>query len=345
MNPLDFLLGKTKPSSRGSVPGFPPAPRGRFPSSWGTPKVPVSAIPKGGTGLLGPVGTLVDLAYTVPKVFNPNDNIITSLQNLGTSIQNQFSTQTRGYVGSSPTAVAADQRRYRGVIGSIPPSADGESYRRAELRLADAARSGGGGGGGGNAGYSLDTFTRQPGMGSPADRAYQQEKARVAQMTEQDPMFKKYQVAELSKQYNAAKGDEREKIGMQIWAQTNPELAAKLRPGATGYSDVATAFQKLSPVGNFAGSMAPSNFTMPAVDSNTMPTVEQAFGVSAPQFNIPGMDTSSMTTAVAPGAFSQPLSTDITKYLTDPVKAYAPTEKVDQTKLALLRQAYNQRFK
>jgi hypothetical protein len=180
---------------------------------------------------------------------------------------------------------------------------------------------------------------------TPAERAYQQEKARVTQMTEQDPMFKKYQVAELSKQYNAAKGDEREKIGMQIWAQTNPELAAKLRPGATGYSDVATAFQKLSPVGNLAGSMAPSNFPMPAVDSNTMPTVEQAFGTNAPQFNIPGMDTSAMTTAVAPGAFSQPLSTDITEYLTDPVKAYAPTEKVDQTKLALLRQAYNQRLK
>jgi len=180
---------------------------------------------------------------------------------------------------------------------------------------------------------------------TPAERAYQQEKARVTQMTEQDPMFKKYQVAELSKQYNAAKGDEREKIGMQIWAQTNPELAAKLRPGATGYSDVATAFQKLSPVGNLAGSIAPSNFTMPAVDSNTIPTVEQAFGTNAPQFNIPGMDTSAMTTAVAPGAFNQPLSTDITKYLTDPVKAYAPTEKVDQTKLALLRQAYNQRFK
>lgn len=180
---------------------------------------------------------------------------------------------------------------------------------------------------------------------TPEERAYQQEKARVTQMTEQDPMFKKYQVAELSKQYNAAKGDEREKIGMQIWAQTNPELAAKLRPGATGYSDVATAFQKLSPVGNLAGSMAPSNFTMPAVDSNTMPTVEQAFGADAPQFNIPDMDTSAMTTAVAPGAFSQPLSTDITKYLTDPVKAYAPTEKVDQTKLALLRQAYNQRIK
>ena len=71
------------------------------------------------------------------------------------------------------------------AVGSIPPSANGESYRRAELRLGDAARSGGGGGGGGNAGYSLASSVGQPGGGggSPADRAYQQEKARVAQMT------------------------------------------------------------------------------------------------------------------------------------------------------------------
>jgi len=193
--------------------------------------------------------------------------------------------------------------------------------------------------------------TVQPTVTVPTDtnpageREYQAEKSRVAQLTEQDPLFKKYQVAELSKQYNAAKGDEREKIGMQIWAQTNPQLAAKLRPGATGYSDVATAFQKLSPVGNIAGGMAPSNFTMPAVDASTLPTIEQAFGANAPQVNIPGMDTSAVTTAVAPGAFNQSLSTDITNYLTDPLKAYAPTEKIDQTQLALLKQAYNQRIK
>ena len=212
MNPLDFLLGKTKPSSRGSVPGFPPAPRGRFPSSWGAPKVPVSAMPKGGAGLLGPVGTLVDLAYTVPKVFNPNDNIITSLQNLGTSIQNQFSTQTRGYVGSSPTAVAANQRRYRGVIGSIPPSADGESYRRAELRLADAARPGGGGGGGGNAGYSVNTSTGRSGMGSPEDRAYQSAKAETAAMVATDPLMQQWSAAQKAKDYTTA-----DQLGKQIW--------------------------------------------------------------------------------------------------------------------------------
>ena len=177
-------------------------------------------------------------------------------------------------------------------------------------------------------------------------REYEAEKSRVAQLTEQDPLFKKYQVAELSKQYNAAKGDEREKIGMQIWAQTNPQLAAKLRPGATGYSDVSTAFQNLSPLkGVMPQYSAQTIFTPPTGDVGTMPTAEQNYNIKIPEGIIPGMDTSAVTTAVDPGAFSQMSPTDITKYLTDPVKAYAPTEKIDQTQLALLKQAYNQRIK
>jgi len=189
--------------------------------------------------------------------------------------------------------------------------------------------------------------TAQPTVATPAgEREYQAEKSRVAQLTEQDPLFKKYQIAELSKQYNAAKGDEREKIGMQIWAQTNPDLAAKLRPGATGYSDVATAFQKLSPVGNLAGGMAPGNFTMPAVDASTMPTVGQAFGANAPQVSIPGMDTSALQSSVAAGAFTQPLPKNITDYLTNPVQAYAPSaENIDEKQRQLLIQTYNQKFK
>ena len=236
MNPLDFLLGKTKPSPR-AIPGWPPAPKGKFPSSWGVPKVPVSAIPKGGSGLLGPVNTLAGLAYTLPKVFNPNDNIITSLQNLGTSIQNQFSTQTRGYVGSSPTAVAANQRRYRGVVGSIPPSANGESYRRAELRLADAARPGGGGGGGGNAGYSRNTFTGQPGLGSAADRAYQQELSRTAQLTAQDPELQRYENARVAAKTQEEMNSVRD-MGMEMWAKANPTLAAKVQPGQSGFDAI-----------------------------------------------------------------------------------------------------------
>jgi len=76
----------------------------------------------------------------------------------------------------------------------------------------------------------------------PADRAYEQEKARVAQMTEQDPMFKKYKIAELTKAYNTASPEEKDKIGLQIWATTNPELAQKLKPGQTGFQEASSVF-------------------------------------------------------------------------------------------------------
>jgi hypothetical protein len=124
-------------------------------------------------------------------------------------------TNRRANVGSN---------RYSGIIGSIPPSANGESYRRAELRLGDAARTGGGGGGGGNAGYSVPSFTGQAGgstfasAGSPADRAYQQEASRVAQLTAQDPELQRYEkarsAAKTQEEMNAARD-----IGMQIWQQ------------------------------------------------------------------------------------------------------------------------------
>ena len=54
---------------------------------------------------------------------------------------------------------------------------------------------------------------------SPAiERAYQQEKSRVTQLTDQDPLAKKYRVAELTKAYNTASPEEKEKIGLEIWA-------------------------------------------------------------------------------------------------------------------------------
>jgi len=101
---------------------------------------------------------------------------------------------------------------YSGVIGSIPPSARGESYRRAELRLADAARPGGGGGGGGNAGYSVNTFTGSPGTGSPADRAYQSAKAETAAMVATDPLMQQWSQAQKAKDFATA-----DQLGKQIW--------------------------------------------------------------------------------------------------------------------------------
>jgi hypothetical protein len=176
-----------------------------------------------------------------------------------------------------------------------------------------------------------------------ADRAYAAEKERARQLTEQDPLFKKYQVAELSKQYNAATGDEREKIGMQIWAQTNPQLAAKMKPGQTGYSDVSTAFQNLSPITGIIGKMPASSFAMPA--ASAMPGIEMNYGATAPQVAMAGFNPATAGSAVALGAFSEKSPVDITAYLKSPVEANAKFANLDQTQLGLLRQAYNQRIK
>jgi hypothetical protein len=132
---------------------------------------------------------------------------------------------------------------YSGVIGSIPPSANGESYRRAELRLADAARPGGGGGGGGNAGYSVFS-TAGTDYQPAAERSYQQEVSRTAQLTAQDPELQRYEKA---RKIAAAQGatpesvKTAEDIGMQIWAKKygGPGgLASKVKPGQAGYEAI-----------------------------------------------------------------------------------------------------------
>ena len=153
-----------------------------------------------------------------------------------------------------------------GRVGSIPPSANGESYRDAELRLGNR------GGSGGNAGYSTSTFIAPappqvregggaPGPGSfaPIDpyaaqnREYERERARVEAMVKANPDMQKQAIA-----------DERAKVrdqGMAIWAQKNPELAAKLQPGAVGYDAVQQAL-----IGKNAGQAS-----------------RQAFGYQTPQ--------------------------------------------------------------
>jgi hypothetical protein len=204
---------------------------------------PVVATGLGGVGvaanLLSRGAIIPSLIEKTKEVFNPKDNIITTLRNFGTSVENQFVPpgQRRPYVGSSPTAVAANQNLNRGVIGSIPPSARGESYRRAELRLADAARPGGGGGGGGNAGYSVNTFTGSPGTGSPADRAYQQELYRTAQLTAQDPELQRYENARVAAKTQEEMNSVRD-MGMEMWAKANPKLAAKVQPGQSGFDTI-----------------------------------------------------------------------------------------------------------
>jgi hypothetical protein len=210
-----------------------------------------SLVPKGAGGLLGLAVAAPDVISSWNNIRNPKDNIFTDLRNLGTSIQNQFVSpgQRRAYIGSDPAAVAANRNLYSGVIGSIPASANGIAYNRAELELAEAARTGGGGGGGGNAGYSTSTFIapgasqgggfggggRYQGAGSftPLDpyaaqnREYERERARVEAMVKANPDMQKQAIA-----------DERAKVrdqGMALWAKANPTLAKQVQPGAVGY--------------------------------------------------------------------------------------------------------------
>lgn len=71
-----------------------------------------------------------------------------------------------------------------------------------------------------------------------AERAYQTEKARVAQLAAQNPELQRYEAA---RKIAAAKGatpeqvQSAEDIGMQMWAKANPTLAAKVKPGQAGY--------------------------------------------------------------------------------------------------------------
>jgi hypothetical protein len=206
-------------------------------------------------------------------------------------------------------------------LANIPPSAGGESYRDAELRLSAAAQ--GGGRGGGNMGNSINPGfastsdrpvgteavlngrpvywggknygwqQKQPGGGggfdtgtlaAVKDRAYQEEVISTAQQTASNPLFQKYQVAELTKQYNEAKDPNKKRdIGLQIWAQTNPALAAKLKEGQLGYAQAQAAPGMSNSGGNLIGGlpMPSMNFNF-STDVQTPGTMEQNFGAVIP---------------------------------------------------------------
>ena len=180
--------------------------------------------------------------------------------------------------------------------------------------------------------------------GGAADRAYQQEKARVTQMTEQDPMFKKYKVAELTKAYNTASPEEKNKIGLQIWATTNPELAAKLKPGQTGYQEAYDLLgtqtfgtgQPVSTKVNFEQSTEKAGAPTPELPTG----FAQAYTNPVPNF---GMGINMQQTAYAPEGQSAPemVSPDFSNVLLmSPSK-----ELVDLMKNRAFKQAFESRIK
>jgi hypothetical protein len=87
----------------------------------------------------------------------------------------------------------------------------------------------------GTEGGQYGSILPQQGKGDPAaERAYEQEKSRVAQLTEQDPELKRYEEAS-KKAKTQEEMDAARDIGMAIWARSNPKLAAKVKPGQSGY--------------------------------------------------------------------------------------------------------------
>jgi hypothetical protein len=80
-----------------------------------------------------------------------------------------------------------------------------------------------------------------PVASAPAERAYQTEKARVAQMAAQNPDLQRYEAArKIAAGQNATPEQVQaaETIGMQMWARANPKLAAKVKEGQAGYADI-----------------------------------------------------------------------------------------------------------
>lgn len=183
----------------------------------------------------------------------------------------------------------------------------------------------------------------------PARRNYEAEKSRAAQLAMQDQLSKKYQVADLTKAYNTATPEEKEKIGLQIWATTNPELAQKLRPGQTGYSEAVSAFQSQSPLGAItkaAGGIQYADLSQQPITTPVgpggiplgfSPTQLQTplTGIEIPPTDKIGVKEFFSDTKPAPGAMEA---------FTDQMRLFSP-EKLDETKRALLIQAFNKGLK
>lgn len=175
-----------------------------------------------------------------------------------------------------------------------------------------------------------------------AERNYEAEKRRAAQLAMQDQLSKKYQVADLTKAYNTASPEEKEKIGLQIWATTNPQLAQKLRPGQTGYSEAVSAVQSQGPMGAITkavGDMEYADRAFGAAPTTPVP----AFGTLQTPIsgiNLPPADQlgvkENLFASAPPGVPST--------VFTDPLKSFSP-EALSQTQLALLRQAFNKKLK
>lgn len=173
---------------------------------------------------------------------------------------------------------------------------------------------------------------------SPSERAYVEEKNRATQLAEQDQLAKKYKVADLTKAYNtAASPEEKEKIGLQIWATTNPRLAARLKPGQLGYAEAQTAAQSQGPLGVINQAIGDMQYAEKVGFGIPSPTGATAFALETPLTKVPVPPT---TQAGVTEAF-----TKVSPNVTEAFKGDVFKPDLSQTQLALLKQAFERGLK
>ena len=181
---------------------------------------------------------------------------------------------------------------------------------------------------------------------TPIQRAEKQERSRVAQLTEQDPLFKKYRVGELTKAYNtAATPEEKERIGLEIWATTNPQLAQRLKPGQVGYSEATSAFMSQSPLGQFQAQTGDMQYANKMAGSMEGVAAVNPFGQQALQMPLTGIQvppTNRIGTAESFASYS-PIPGAMQAF-TDPMKFVTP-EDTSEVQKALIKQAFASRIK
>jgi len=246
---------------------------------------------------LGAASVIPEIARQAQKVFNPTDNIVTSVQNLGTGIQNQFrSPQERQfYVGSDPVAILGNRRisAQRGQANAPSSSAQGERPYGSTATLNGKPVVWAGKDYGWQSpitGSSTLSSLNSPGVqnrfiqdtgssSSPAaERAYQAERSSVAQQAKQNPDMQRYSdQAELARQalqgYDPASGplpgaaQTAQDMGMAMWAKkygpgSKNDLASKVRPGQSGFGAIQNTL---------AGSVANIGFQPPTQLSFTPP--------------------------------------------------------------------------
>ena len=172
-----------------------------------------------------------------------------------------------------------------------------ERLLAAQARADQIGRGGSGAGGsvgGGNMGGFIPPGASPTPFANPAaERAYQSERSSVAQQAAQNPELQRYQdQAVLARQalqgYDPASGplpgaaQTAQDMGMAMWAKANPGLAAKVRPGQSGFGAIQNTL---------AASAATAGLQMPGQLTPT-PQIPGAttFPTAIPQsgFQVPG---------------------------------------------------------